>query len=167
MKKAILWIEDFTEEQREARKPNNEGQFESEMIKTIFGETYRGQVELEKTLYAGVKHIIERHGDYDCVILDINMKNNLEYKRDEVWEKFGEMVYLPKKWDEKCEKRIPDIEVIGKNAGYYLTILLYSLGFPKDRIILFSAYEDTLKAEKTRNLFMKAGFYPPQIIKKR
>lgn len=80
MKKVILWIEDFDNATNQARKKEGEANYYNNDELKIFKDIYKEQVVLKKNFYDAMKYIIEKHGEYDCVILDINMKKNFECK---------------------------------------------------------------------------------------
>ena len=80
MKNNILWIEDFdNKSSRNVRKRTKEETEEAnrklyERYRNLFKDVYKDVIEIKTTMYAGLKYIMEHYGDFDCVILDINMK---------------------------------------------------------------------------------------------
>lgn len=178
MKHTILWIEDFDNGRSEVRKkPGTEKKtFENELF--IFEERYRNQVALKRNFYEGLQYIFEHHGEFDCVILDIDMRKNFGSinRNDDIWKKFLELVDIPETIKEENGKMVgyvkekTTVEHLQENAGYYLVILLLTMGFPKERILMFTAYgsqnHTDSRVEPWIKKFKQASLFPPIVIDK-
>lgn len=184
-KKTILWIEDFDIKSSKNVRTKNDKHSDNLMEKLlIFNEKYRNQVEIKKDFLSGVQYIMDHHGEYDCVILDIDMNKNMqsivlqgESEESRIWNAFFSKVNLKLGTAEKEGNSIvytindnPAEKYIEANAGFFLVLLLKSLGFPQDRIAIFSAYggknvNDTRAIEWER-IFSKAFLHIPKIIDK-
>lgn len=178
MRKAILWIDDFDNNSSHARKkPGLNNEKKERQIK-IFKEWYSDQVILKEKFYDGIKYIIEHHGEYDCVILDVDLNRNFGNinREDSVWKKFYKYVNVReiiKKENGKILGYIgeePSEIHLSKYAGYYLVILLLMLGFPRERMIMFTAYgnknSDDPRVKIWEEKFNSAGLQPPMLIDK-
>ena len=186
MRKTILWIDDFDTNSSKATRSRRKNNSSSDSDKLqIFNEKYRKQVEIKTTFFEGMRYIIEKHGEYDCVILDIDMNKNfqqieLDQDTDEskIWNKFFKYVKIEKRTKKEGLKTIytygkRDISLesyIGKYAGFFLVILLIALGFPQDRIVIFSAFgnknEKDNRVERWEDKFVSASIHIPKIIDK-
>lgn len=171
MKNNILWIEDFdNKSSRNVRKRTKEETEEAnrksyERYRNLFKDVYKDVIEIKTTMYAGLKYIMEHYGEFDCVILDINMKKNLKVNdSDEVWKFLFKNINIARKEDIDKE--------IGENAGFYIFLLLITLGFPRNRVLMFTAYgisnskEGYNPVEKWRKKCEKASMHIPKIIDK-
>ena len=201
MKKAILWIDDFDTKSSADNIRIRGAQLSNCAPKRLWGifeEKYKEQVEIKTSFLEGMKYIIDKHGEYDCVILDIDMRKNFQEVRiDEsndgtYWTKFFKYVNI--EWEKvkegakiryvvakersgkdkenksigNNEKYEPIESYIGEFGGFYLIILLLALGFPKDRIVIFSAYagENDPKRISWEAKFENAAIHMPTCIVK-
>lgn len=191
--KNILWIEDFAK-CRSARTNNaskdKSKKNKSEKYLKIFDEKYRDVIEIKESMFEGIEYIIEHKGEFDCVILDVNMgsnesdNDNVQFNMDEktnegkIWRRFLNHVNLdiePEPEGNKIDYKIGNesaVSALGRNAGFYLVLFLISLGFPKERIIMFTAYGDGARSStdnlvsKWKETFKTASLYIPCVIDK-
>lgn len=183
MKKNILWIEDFDTKSISVRK-HKSSQKSSEVVKNalgIFDQKYRDVIEIKTSLFEGIEYIITHKGEFDCVILDVDMSKNLQIDMDEkthkgkIWREFLKHMNLPLEQEQEGNRidykvnNEPLAAYLGKNAGFYIVLFLISLGFPKERIIMFTAYggsnpDNRVSAWETK--FKSASLFIPRIIDK-
>lgn len=185
-KKNILWIEDFdTKSTKKVKnKKNKINQNNSEVIKNalgIFDEKYQDVIEIKTSLFEGIEHIITHKGEFDCVILDVDMGKNLQIDMDEkktegkIWNEFFKHINL--KLEEDLEGNKIDYKIgkesanahLGKNAGFYIVLFLISLGFPKERIIMFTAYggsDSDNRVSEWEIKFISTSLFIPDVIAK-
>ena len=93
------------------------------------------------------------------MILDIDMNHNFVAidRENVVWKRFFDCISISERleedekgqsvgyiWDEEAGNKTgkTTAEELSRNAGFYLVIFLLTLGFPKERMILFSAFGD-------------------------
>ena len=172
MKKCILWIDDFDIKSATRVRQKNKPQMEEGENKKhdkhigLFDELYKDLIEVKTTMLDGLEYIKEHYGEFDCVILDINLNKNLQQINEEDinWKFLLDNINLDD---------IEDIEDEFRNyGGFYIVLLLIALGFPKDRIIMFTAFGsscskyDYKPVEKWSEKFRKASMYCPHVIEK-
>ena len=170
MKKCILWIEDF--DNKSSANVRTKSQTEEEKNKKydkylrVYDELYKDSIEIKTTMLEGLEYIKEHYGEFDCVILDVNLNNNLQQidKDDSNWKFLIDNINL---------KYVEDIEAeFRKYGGFYIVLLLITLGFPKDRIIILTAYgasynkDDYKPVKDWQEKFSKASIHSPHVIEK-
>lgn len=162
--KSILWIDDFDDTQGSARKKpgsNNLMQKQSSNL-NYFSEKYREMIEIKDNFFDAIKEIMQHKDDYDLIILDVKMNKNFMIDRNSnIWGEFTRLVELSEEEDSKGEWTMETMDYVifgtdnekkilikkeitehylQENAGYYMAVLLLTLGFPRDRIILYTAF---------------------------
>ena len=183
MRRTILWIDDFDNHSSHIRKRDG-NKSDIEKYFRIFAPAYRRQVVIKDRFYDALSYIFECYGEFDCVILDIDLNRNFGAidRDDGVWKRFFSCISIPEKLkeDEKrqtagyiLDEATGDItgkttaEELSRNAGFYLVILLLTLGFPKERIILFSAFGDQdPRVIGWKKKFRQASLCPPRLVDK-
>lgn len=162
--KTILWVEDF--DNKDTTVPDDDLDSEPEQVNPTshtmeiannFPEVHQNRVTLKETVDSALAAIDNNFYGYDCVVLDVNMKegwpNELATQK-RVQESFS-----------KAGVNFPDeIEHFKTNTGYYLYLYLLCKGFPKDRIIMRTAYNGVGNDNLTLawdNVFKQAGLQPP------
>lgn len=178
MKKNILWIEDFDTKNTKVRtrKSNQNSSEDKEDALGIFDEKYWDVIEIKKSLFEGIEYIINHKGEFDCVILDVDMSKNLQIDMDDgIWKEFFKHInipYAPEPEGNKEDYKVGNESLtayLGKDAGFYIVLFLISLGFPKERIIMFTAYGDSNpdnRVSEWKKKFDSASLCIPDIINK-
>lgn len=170
MKKCILWIEDFdNKSSTKVRKKSQTEERKSEKYDKylrVYDELYKDLIEIKTTMLEGLEYIKKHYGEFDCVILDVNLNNNLQQidKDDSNWKFLIDNINL---------KYVEDIEAeFRKYGGFYIVLLLITLGFPKGRIIILTAYggsydkDDYKPVKEWCEKFSMASIHIPHIIEK-
>ena len=184
--KNILWVEDFDDGQSKARKkPGNINirQKRSSYV-NYFSEKYRNMIEIKDGFFDAITEIIQSKDDYDLIILDIKMNKNFSIDRNsDIWGEFTRLVELSEKKGVQGKLEIETIDYesfnadskeisimnqgtesyLQENAGYYMVVLLLALGFPRERIILYTAFGPNRNWELK---FKYAAMKVPEIVKK-
>lgn len=178
MIKNILWVEDFD--------TNDSGVYDSEsyfrdQIQKMFGNKYSEQVELQEKVYCLdedydgneivsdnlLQFIDDNIMNIDCVVLDINLKNGIPKgirafnKMKLLFEKSG--VVLPSS-QSGSEYSDNEMKKMAEEAGFYVFLYLVLKGFPYNRIIINTAYENKVKDKQDK--FIEAGIKFPEFISK-
>ncbi len=183
MRKSILWIDDFDNQVSHIRRRSG-NQVNDKDYSLIFAPRYRKQVVIKRRFYDALHYIFEHYGEFDCVILDIDMNHNFGAidRENVVWKRFFDCISISERleedekgqsvgyiWDEEAGNKTgkTTAEELSRNAGFYLVIFLLTLGFPKERMILFSAFGDQdQRVIGWREKFRHASLCPPQLIDK-
>lgn len=168
MKKNILWVEDF------GGYCNDDDEIKESIDKylQLFDKQYRDSIEIKTKLEEGIEYIFDHYGEYDCVILDVDMNPNLIRVNDsETWNKFFDKVNIDRKQDifNDSGKTYRLNAYLGKYAGFFLVILLKALGFSQDRITMFTAFGYDSNDNRVSNWekkFSNASISTPKTIKK-
>ena len=134
--KNILWIDD--------RDDNDGASHPLDWMKNYCDESTCMQIEQVDSFYDAVKEILENSSKYDLVIFDINLKNSFPP--------------ISQKAIDYIQNCFSDYHIlftyngIDRNyAGFYLFKLLLHVGYPLNRMLIFSAHSTQKKAQEELN----------------
>ncbi len=110
MRKSILWIDDFDNQVSHIRRRSG-NQVDDKDYSLIFAPRYRKQVVIKRRFYDALHYIFEHYGEFDCVILDIDMNHNFGAidRENVVWKRFFDCISISERLEED-EK--------GQSVGY-------------------------------------------------
>ena len=96
MRRTILWIDDFDNHSSHIRKRDG-NKSDIEKYFRIFAPAYRRQVVIKDRFYDALSYIFECYGEFDCVILDIDLNRNFGAidRDDGVWKRFFSCISIP------------------------------------------------------------------------
>lgn len=167
--KTILWVEDF--DTKDTSTPVDDLDDEVDCvsatvhineIQNVFPEEHCSRVDLQETVDGALKAIDTYWENYDCVVLDVNLGKG--------WPPDHPMQESIKKQLSDAGVNFPDeIRYFKENTGYFLYLYLLCKGFPKDRVIMRTAYNGTgvdNLTNKWNTAFNNAGLIPPTNVGK-
>ena len=192
----ILWVDDFdirqprmvnvkvTDDMPDTEKYKDE-------LEDYFPKKYHFRVNIYKFFLKLLLHLEDHFSQYNCAVLDINLKKGFEwidegddedeeensnakplYNRPEDEEKEINLVIdILKKYNVKLKsEHAEDIkdgeyEEFYKNAGYYLYLYLLQRGMPAERICMLTGNcgANNISGDWEK-LFSNAGLYSPYVF---
>ena len=130
----ILWIDDMDESQGSLYNRNTKDRHQKQKIdflKIWMPDSYL-YIDLIKDMSEAISIITENCSKYNLVIFDMDMNKGFK-DHQKIREDFG-------KYHIMCtdEKDKSDKDVMTKIAGVYLYLLLLTMGYPADRMIIYT-----------------------------